>query len=69
MSTYGLGAFINLIWSPILTVLSILVFSITCWITRQISIRLTVLGILSLYLLYVGVGLHFEKEYWPLVLW
>ena len=66
MSTYELGAFVNVIWPPFLTVLSILLFSITCWITRRSGVRLTVLVMLSLYLLYVGTALHFEKgEHWP----
>jgi cytochrome bd-type quinol oxidase subunit 2 len=69
MTNYELDALINYFWPPTLTVLAAVVYLITCWISKKAKTRIVVLTILSLYLLYVGLALHLEKDYWPLVLW
>lgn len=67
-SRYELGALINLLVSPFITVLAIIVFVSVCWITNSNLIRFTLLIIISIYLVYLGIGLHFEKESCPLIM-
>ena len=68
-SLYELGALINWFWPGFLTIASIVVFGILCLITKSVTARLLTLIILCVYIIYVGIALHFEKDYWPLVLW
>lgn len=69
MTGYELGALINYFWPGFLTIVSIVAFWILCLITEKIAVRLWTLIILCAYLIYVGAALHFDKDYWPLVLW
>jgi hypothetical protein len=67
MSHQELGALANYIWPPAIGILAILVFVFTSWITQNNSIRLVVLILCCLYLIYVGVALHFGRDDLPLV--
>lgn len=69
MSHHELGTLVNEFWPPVLGLLAIIVFLITAWISKKSSVRLVVVLICCLYLIYVGVALHFEKDYWPLIVW
>ena len=64
----GLGGLILWFWPPIVGVISIIVFLITCALTKSKKVRLVVSTILALYLIYVGLGLYVDKG-WPLVYW
>lgn len=68
MTHYELGALINLLWPPILGILSLIVFLVICLIFKSPVVRLITLTVISLYLLYVGIALHLEKDYWPFVI-
>ncbi len=69
LTGYELGALINYFWPGFLTLLTIIAFGICCLVVRNIKVRLWTLIVLCAYLLYVGIALHFEKDYWPLVTW
>jgi cytochrome bd-type quinol oxidase subunit 2 len=68
MSRHELGALINWFWPPIVGVLSVLIFLLVCWSTKNNNVRKGAAITFSLYLVYIGIALHFEKDYWPLVL-
>jgi glucan phosphoethanolaminetransferase (alkaline phosphatase superfamily) len=63
------GAMLNYVWPPFLAVLAIIVFMITCWISKKTTVRKITVSVLSIYIVYVGLALHFDKDYWPLVIW
>jgi hypothetical protein len=67
MSHQELGALANFVWPPVIGILAILVFVFTSWITPNNSVRLIVLILCCLYLIYVGVALHFGRDDLPLV--
>lgn len=69
MNSKELGALVHFIWPPVLGIVAIIVYLLICWIFKSYQPRLIVLIVLCLYLIYVGAALHFEKDYWPLVLW
>lgn len=69
MSHYELGALINIFWPLVSGLGTMLFFVFTSWIFSQKKIRIGILIILCSYLIYIGIALHFEKDYWPLVLW
>ena len=64
----GLGGLILWFWPPIVGVISILVFLISCALTKNKKIRFVVSALLALYLIYIGLGLYVDKD-WPLVYW
>ena len=68
MSHHELGALINWLWPPIIGLLSIFIFLLICWLTKNKNLRTGAVITFSLYLVYIGIALHFEKDYWPLVL-
>jgi hypothetical protein len=69
MTGLELGALINYFWPGFLTIALIVAFGILCLITKKVVVRFWTLIILCAYLIYVGIALHFDKDYWPLVLW
>jgi len=68
MTYYELGALINYFWPPLVGIGTTIIFLVTCWISKNKKIRFIILILCCLYLIYIGIGLHFEKDYWPLVL-
>lgn len=68
MSHHELGALINWFWPLLVGVLSVLIFLLLCWLTKNKNVRIVAALTFSLYLIYIGIALHFEKDYWPLVL-
>ena len=68
MSHYELGALINYFWPPFVGILSGLLFLLLWWLFKSPKARIVITIILCLYNVYVGLALHLEKEYWPLVL-
>lgn len=69
MTGYELGALINYFWPGFLTLVTIVSFGICCLTIKNVMVRLWTLIVLCTYLLYVGIALHFERDYWPLVTW
>lgn len=70
MSHQELGALVNFIWPPFVGVVTLLLLLLFWWIAKgNNKIRIIIVILLSLYNIYVGLALHFEKDYWPLVLW
>ncbi len=69
MSHHELGALYNYFWPPVQGLISGLLYLIVHFIFNSKKIRISVLVFLCLYLLYVGFALHFEKDYWPFVIW
>jgi hypothetical protein len=67
MSHYELGALVNYIWPPFVGLITIIIFLIVTWITKNQTYRIVAIVLLSIYNLYVGFALHIEKDYWPLV--
>ncbi len=65
----GAAASINLIWPPFLGIVCIILFLITCWVSKKLPIRKMVVSLLCMYLVYVGMALHFGMDHWPLVIW
>jgi hypothetical protein len=68
MSHYELGALVNYFWPPIVGLMTLILFLIVTWITKNHTYRIIALVICCSYNLYVGLALHLEKEYWPLVM-
>lgn len=68
MHNYELNGLINYFWPPIVGTATTIIFLLSCWITKRSNRRIVVLSLCCLYLIYVGIALHYEKEYWPLVL-
>jgi hypothetical protein len=64
----GLGGLILWFWPPTLGIVGMAVFLIACAFTKSGKIRLITSLIWATYLVYVGLGLHFDKG-WPLVYW
>ena len=64
----GLGGLILLFWPPIVGIIAIAAFLITSVLTKNIRTRMIVLICLSLYLIYLGIGLHVDKG-WPMIYW
>jgi hypothetical protein len=64
-----LGALINLIWPPLAGGIAILLYSLVAFYSRSAKVRFWIMLLCCVYLLYIGISLHFGKENWPLVLW
>ena len=64
----GLGGLILLFWPPILGIVGIIIFLIISATTKDKRTRLATVTVWSIYLIYVGLGLHTDKG-WPLVYW
>ena len=62
-----LGALTNYAWPPVIGFLTLIVFLFFTWITYNRLLIKILLSLLCLYNVYVGLALHFEKDYWPLV--
>jgi hypothetical protein len=69
LTGYELGALINYLWPGFLTIVTIVAFGICCLTFKKVMVRLWTLIVLCTYLIYVGIALHCEKDYWPLVMW
>jgi hypothetical protein len=63
-----LGAMVNLIAPPLAGIVAFGIYLITYWITKNNRVRVSVAIISCVYLIYLGIALHFEKDYWPLVI-
>jgi len=68
MSEYSLGRIINYFWPPLAGIITMILFLIVVWITRNPSYRVLAIVLLCMYNLYVGLALHFEREDWPLAI-
>lgn len=69
MSGYELGALINLFWPLFIGLISLILLLLCLWLIKNQKITVIIIIILALYNIYVGLALHLEKEYWPLVIW
>jgi hypothetical protein len=69
MSHYELGGLINLIWPAVVCFMSLLLLLLLWWIIKNLKARIIITVLLCLYNVYVGLALHIEKDYWPLVMW
>lgn len=67
MSGYGLGGFYNYTIPLFDGVILWTIFLLTCLLTKNNKVRVSVLTLCCVFLIYVGLALHFEKDYWPLV--
>ncbi len=67
MSSYGLGGFYNMIMPFFDGVILGTTYLLTCLLTKNQKIRKYILILCCVFLVYVGLALHFEKDYWPLV--
>lgn len=63
MTGFELGALFNYFLPPIIGLLTIIIYLITCWISKNVTVRIIVCLILFLYNLYAGVQLR--KTYVP----
>jgi hypothetical protein len=68
-SRYEVDKAIKWLWPPILGLLAIIWFTITCFIFKNKIVRLSTVTFFSIYLIYVGIALQFDKHNWPLVVW
>jgi hypothetical protein len=67
LSHHELGAFTNFFWPPLLGMLSLVVFLIVTFISKDRFIWKFFLVVLCFYNLYVGFALHIERDDWPFV--
>ena len=61
MDRLELGALINIYWPPFIGLLTVVLFLILTWITKNYLFRIAAVTVLCLYNLYVGFALHVEK--------
>lgn len=64
----GLGGLILWFWPPTLGIIGMCAYLIVCVLTKSHKARLITSMIWAAYLVYVGLGLYFDKG-WPLVYW
>jgi len=69
LSKQELGALYNLIWPLLLGMVAIITFLMVSWISKSNRVRISTLSVCCLYIIYVGLALYLEKDYWPLVIW
>jgi hypothetical protein len=55
MAFLGLGGIFNFILSPILGITGILIFLLTCWMSKNERARITVIVLICSYLIYSGL--------------
>jgi len=67
MTGAGLAGLFNLFYPPFLGIMLIIVYLISCWITKKRSIRLTISILFSMYIMYIGFALLIDKKYCCLV--
>jgi hypothetical protein len=63
MTGYELGSLFNLIIPPIIGGITLIVFLLVCWISKEGIIRLIVLILLCSYCIYAGLAFHLDKDY------
>jgi len=62
----GLGGVYNLILPPFLGIAGTLIFLLTCWASKNEKVRITIIVLVSSYLIYSGIFFHFKSGYLPI---
>ena len=66
MKDLGLGGMFNLILPPFLGVSGIILFLLTCWISKKEYVRIIAIALISTYLIYSGLVFHFKPGFLPI---
>ncbi len=66
MAFLGLGGMFNFILPPILGITGILIFLLTCWISKSERVRITLIVLISSYLIYSGLVFNLKPGYLPI---
>ncbi len=65
MSTFELGALYNYFLPPIIGIITLIIFLIVCWISKNSTLRIIVLIFLCLYNIYAGFQLRYTYLPFP----
>ena len=66
MKDLGLGGMFNLVLPPFLGVCGIILFLLTCWVSKKEYVRIITVTLISTYLIYTGLVFHFKPGYLPI---
>ena len=66
MKDLGLGGMFNLVLPPFLGLSGIILFLLTCWISKKEYVRIIAVTIISAYLIYSELVFHFKPGYLPI---
>jgi hypothetical protein len=60
-----LGAMFNLVLPPLAGSISVFIFLVVCWLTKDKTRRIIAITVLCLYLIYMGLVFQFNPDYLP----
>jgi hypothetical protein len=66
MKDLGLGGLFNIALPPVLGIAGIILFLLTCWISKKEFVRIIATVLIIAYLIYTGWVFHFRPDYLPI---
>ncbi len=66
MVFFVLGGMFNFILPALVCITGILIFLLTCWISKSVRVRIIVIVLISSYLIYSGLVFNLKPGYLPI---